>query len=254
MPDRIVHYVGTITVDPGQRWGAPSPRTRHQVTLWWCTGGAVELPPAVGRLAVGELLFAPIDALLPMNGGSQGASVRWILFEGLALPPIPRRLPLPDPAFLGNLLDRLTRAYFQDGGRHPRVDMWMQAILDELHLDGAAIGPVLDHHLHHQLDALRFRIEAEPHRPWDITRMSVETGMSVAHFRRVFRQVHGLAPMPFVTEIRLRCADNLLRCTDLPVAEIARRVGICDGFQLSRQFRRWKGVSPTAWRAQALSR
>jgi AraC family transcriptional regulator, transcriptional activator of pobA len=45
-------------------------------------------------------------------------------------------------------------------------------------------------------------------------------------------------------------ARTLLEETDLPVAEIARRVGVLDPGYFSRQFTRIHGISPRKWRGR----
>lgn len=44
----------------------------------------------------------------------------------------------------------------------------------------------------------------------------------------------------------------MLRQTDLPVREIARRLGYADPYYFSRAFRKTVGTSPTAYRGQAV--
>jgi AraC family transcriptional regulator, transcriptional activator of pobA len=46
-------------------------------------------------------------------------------------------------------------------------------------------------------------------------------------------------------------ARTILEETDLPVAEIARRVGVFDPSYFSRQFTRIHGISPRKWRMRA---
>jgi len=52
----------------------------------------------------------------------------------------------------------------------------------------------------------------------------------------------------WIVERRMAAARALLGDTDLPVAEVARRVGIADPGYFSRLFGRTHGVSPRARR------
>jgi len=66
---------------------------------------------------------------------------------------------------------------------------------------------------------------------------------------RLFRQHHGVAPIQYLSRLRLREALRLLRETSLPVAEIAGRSGVGDSAYLSRLVRRATGQSPRAFRS-----
>jgi len=61
-------------------------------------------------------------------------------------------------------------------------------------------------------------------------------------------QVAELAAM--VGALKMARARALLDTTDLPVAEVGRRIGLDDPFYFSRQFRRTHGMSPRAYREQ----
>lgn len=72
--------------------------------------------------------------------------------------------------------------------------------------------------------------------------------MSRFHFARAFAAAAGMPPMRFVRELRVDAARALLLNTDLPLREIAPRVGLGDEFQLSRVFRRVTGAPPASMR------
>jgi AraC-like DNA-binding protein len=55
----------------------------------------------------------------------------------------------------------------------------------------------------------------------------------------------------WITERRMVQARQLLTGTDLPVGEIARRVGLPDPGYFARVFRHSNGVTPRAWRRTA---
>jgi AraC family transcriptional activator of pobA len=54
----------------------------------------------------------------------------------------------------------------------------------------------------------------------------------------------------WIIERRMAEARGLLAETDLPVAEVARRVGVADPGYFSRLFSRTHGTSPRKWRAR----
>jgi AraC family transcriptional regulator, transcriptional activator of pobA len=75
-----------------------------------------------------------------------------------------------------------------------------------------------------------------------------ELGMTPGHLTTVVRRRTGRTVQEWIIERRMAEARTLLEQTDLPVAEIARRVGIVDPGYFSRQFARIHGISPRKWR------
>lgn len=78
-------------------------------------------------------------------------------------------------------------------------------------------------------------------------------GISRRHLTRSFHQHTGLTIGEFQLAQRLAVARRLLVETDLPIGEIAYRVGFESGSALSRALRRQDGLSPSQIRAMARS-
>ncbi|MBM4364380.1 MAG: AraC family transcriptional regulator [Deltaproteobacteria bacterium] len=74
--------------------------------------------------------------------------------------------------------------------------------------------------------------------------------MSVATLRRRLAE-EGVTWSAVVDDLRRSLADRYLRDTDAAVSEVAFRLGFSDVTSFGRAFRRWAGVSPTEFRAQA---
>ena len=71
--------------------------------------------------------------------------------------------------------------------------------------------------------------------------------------RRIFRDnITGLTPGGLVRQQRMILAEEMLRRTDLPLAEIAVRCGFANAFSFSRSFRREYGIPPAAYRKQQI--
>ncbi len=77
------------------------------------------------------------------------------------------------------------------------------------------------------------------------------TGGSIRHFSRVFKQSTGEAPLQWLLSLRRKEAIDLICQTDLPIGEIARRVGYSDPLGFSAFFKKHMGQSPTEMRAKA---
>lgn len=68
--------------------------------------------------------------------------------------------------------------------------------------------------------------------------------LSRHHFLRVFHQVHGVTPLQFLYRKRIAAALRLMRDTELPMQEVAVRVGFNCRATFYRQLRRWGGAVP----------
>ncbi|OIN79708.1 AraC family transcriptional regulator [Mycobacterium malmoense] len=75
-----------------------------------------------------------------------------------------------------------------------------------------------------------------------------ELGVTPGHLTTVVRRRTGRTVGEWITERRMAAARALLAETDLPVAEVARRVGVSDPGYFSRLFGRAHDASPRQWR------
>jgi AraC family transcriptional activator of pobA len=87
---------------------------------------------------------------------------------------------------------------------------------------------------------------AEPLSLRDVAR---ELGLTPGHLTTVVRRRTGRTVQEWITERRMADARAMLGTTDLPISEVARRVGIADPGYFARLFRITHGVSPRSWRA-----
>ncbi len=84
--------------------------------------------------------------------------------------------------------------------------------------------------------------------PLSLRDVAHEIGMTPGHLTTVVRRRTGRTVQEWIIERRMAEARKLLTDTDLPVSEVARRVGIADPGYFSRLFRRTHGASPRNWR------
>ncbi|MCC5884567.1 MAG: AraC family transcriptional regulator [Halomonas sp.] len=85
-------------------------------------------------------------------------------------------------------------------------------------------------------------------RQWTIEEMAEIAHVSTEHLRRISRKVFGRSPMQQLTQLRMQHATHLLATSNLPVEEIAERVGYRSPFAFSKTFKRMNGVSPSHFR------
>ena len=91
-------------------------------------------------------------------------------------------------------------------------------------------------------------VHRHPAHTWTVTALAETARMSRATFARRFTSLTGLPPMGYVTWWRMNRARGLLRDTELPVEEVAARVGYGSPFAFSHAFRRTYGESPLSHR------
>lgn len=72
---------------------------------------------------------------------------------------------------------------------------------------------------------------------------------SVFHFSRIFKQATGLAPHRYLTAIRLKHAELLLKNTQLPVKDVGYSSGFLNADYFSYAFKRKYCISPAAFKA-----
>lgn len=73
--------------------------------------------------------------------------------------------------------------------------------------------------------------------------------MSRSAFAEKFTETFGRPPMSLVHYIRMQRADRLLREGELPIEQVAQRVGFSSRSHFSRVFKEHYGISPAAQRA-----
>jgi AraC-like DNA-binding protein len=83
---------------------------------------------------------------------------------------------------------------------------------------------------------------------WTVDELAKMSNMSRATFARVFQEVLGDAPMRYLTDWRMTVARDLLRTKDIPLANVAERVGYSSFYSFSTAFRRHHGTAPGRWR------
>lgn len=74
-------------------------------------------------------------------------------------------------------------------------------------------------------------------------------GMSQFHFSHLFKQSLGTAPYQYLLQQRIERAKQLLKQTDRAIMDIAFECGFNSHSHLSKQFRQFTAMTPTAYRA-----
>lgn len=88
-----------------------------------------------------------------------------------------------------------------------------------------------------------------PRQAWTLDDLAREVGLSRSILAERFHHYVGTPPMQYLARWRIQLAATLLSTTLCNMAEIADRVGYGSEAALSRAFKRWVGLAPSAWRA-----
>ena len=91
-------------------------------------------------------------------------------------------------------------------------------------------------------------IRKDPFRDFDFHRLAAENGITLYHFRRLFRQMHGTTPAGFVRNQQMIRAAELLVMTDMRIKEIVYNCKFANMMDFSRSFKRYSGMSPREYR------
>jgi AraC family transcriptional regulator len=85
-----------------------------------------------------------------------------------------------------------------------------------------------------------------------LEQIAAEFDLSVSHFSRAFRISVGMPPHQWLLRQRVKAAKQLMTVRDLPLSEIAISAGFANQSHFTRIFSNLVGVSPAAWRREAL--
>jgi len=91
--------------------------------------------------------------------------------------------------------------------------------------------------------ALR-HMHGDPARTWTVAQLATKAALSRSAFYERFTRKVGLAPMAYLLAWRMAIAKNLLRARELPLGEVAARIGYGSASTFSTAFSRYVGEPP----------
>ncbi len=92
------------------------------------------------------------------------------------------------------------------------------------------------------------RIELEVERPMTVAELASLCHMSESHFYAIFRKSTGMSPIDYRRGQLVMQAERLLTLTELPIGEIAAKLGFESETYFRRVFKASLGVSPRDYR------
>lgn len=98
------------------------------------------------------------------------------------------------------------------------------------------------------LTTLLAKLENAPVLWPDYDALARTCGLSLIHLRRLFAAATGQTLHDYILQLRMTRARDLLAQIDVPIKEVAARLGYEDVYYFTKQFRKIVGVPPAAYR------
>lgn len=177
---------------------------------------------------LGWHLLSSMPQLLihPFELGGSTASLTSLLSEEISKEELGQELMLD--RLLDLLLVSILRSWLSKGA--PGTPPWYQALSDPI------VGRALE------------VIQSSPARQWTVAALAKTVGVSRSVFARRFNELVGKPPMAYLTAWRLALAADLVRDSEVTLANVAQKVGYSSAFAFSSAFKRTYGMSPQDYR------
>jgi len=223
----------------------PTHRFETWVIIWYTAGqGTITFVDHVQELRRGLVYCIPPRT--PYRESAAGGFMSlWIIAESLPLPGhAPSRFDLAEDQRFAHAARLLLEEYRRQAeGWSESCELWLSGVLRcftqnrrPLSAERSA-GAMAEVMRQHALDP-----------EFTAARAMARVGGSQVYLRRIFRTSLGITPTRYLLELRIEHAKQLLRLSDLSIAEVALRSGYLDQFYFSRLFRARSGLSPLQYR------
>ena len=100
----------------------------------------------------------------------------------------------------------------------------------------------------HKLQKVLAYIDEKLAQPVGVRELASQVHMSPFHFARRFKQAVGTPPHAYITQVRIERAKRLLSGTNIPLIDVATRVGYRTQAHFTGVFHRYVGTTPRAYR------
>jgi AraC-like DNA-binding protein len=103
----------------------------------------------------------------------------------------------------------------------------------------------------HPLDGILQYLQSNLDKHISLTELARQYNVSASHFCRLFKGLTGNTLLKYLNQLRIQQAEKLLRESEMPISEIAERLGFSSLSHFERVFRKMHFSNPSAFRAKA---
>jgi len=154
--------------------------------------------------------------------------------------------PAKSRQYIEMLLRRMQQE-FNENGHTPLLTAQFTCLVMEIAKFAATKVEVTDAATRQILEIVRY-VNDNFSEELTVEKLAERAFLSRSHFCRQFKKVTGFSPIEYIHSMRLRSAENLLENSDLSITEIALQSGFSGSNYFGNLFRRYRGMSPRAWR------
>lgn len=219
--------------------------------------GCLKTDAGTVTLTEGWFFFLPNGVPHEYYSLTETWEVRWVVFDGYALPQITKELGLTRPICLNPAdCSSLEKIYNK---------MFVAQKTDKVFCDFTCSGLVYDYLLEfyrqvttkstlgkidksEQLMPILNYIDDHFSEDFSITFLAKLANISPQHLCRIFHETLHMRPSEYVTYRRISEARHLLLHSDIPIAEIGARCGFPDPRYFSTVFKQHENMSPAKYR------
>lgn len=155
------------------------------------------------------------------------------------------------------ILERMFAAYHKSAGRvQGEIEALLLMLLvcaahEPIQEEGSAVNDPLGMK---SIEPALTYVNGNYHQEIRVQQMARACAMSESHFRKVFSQLMGVSPLEYVNRHRVHRAMHLLCMTDSSIQDVALDCGFPSVSTFARNFIRYVGQNPSAWRRQHVIR
>lgn len=210
-----------------------------------CPGGCIFFPSGVPQHFTAHVPLIhnwlhATDALLP-----------WLAECGL---PVGQVFYPGDTDFITEHFRKMELEFFSN---NPQRELLLDGYLREflILLSRALIGippiPPVSSAERLNMKEMRNKVLSRPYQKWTVAEMAALVSLSPSRFHAVYRATFGISPLRDLIEARMEYTKNLLlQYPDMPLPQLAEKLGYNDQFHLIRQFRKETGMTPGQFRKE----
>lgn len=151
------------------------------------------------------------------------------------------------PEEVNSTFSQILRLYRIDPATHlPQIGMLLEKLMFTAY--DSAESPLPGKRDAYDLDKIAEVLRSDPFKEYDFHKMAKELGLSMDHFRRLFREKHEMTPLEYLHYQRMFRAAELLEKTDQQIKEIVYSCNFKSDMDFSRNFKKYSGLSPRNYR------